>query len=273
EERGENNLRVLQPCGALGASGRADPCLRDGVDRGDQQHSAGRGEAEVGAHHGSLGGRASGRGHQEDPYRLFGQLALRLEAGRRTRAEDGTMKELVVAVKTRETPGKNNSRRLRHAGLIPAIVYGARKDAIPVVVSPGDLLQIIHSESGVNTIFQVDLPGAERKPHVMIREYQVDPVKGRLLHADLVRIQMDEVIEVEVPIQIAGEAAGVKLDGGILEHVTRELRVSGLAGDIPEHITIDVTPLKIGDNLRASDLPKSSAYRILTDPEQILVVV
>src|SRR5207245_2630286 len=84
---------------------------------------------------------------------------------------------------------------------------------------------------------------------------------------------MDEVIEVEVPNQIAGEAAGVKLDGGILEHVTREIRVSCLPGDIPEHITIDVTPLKIGDNLRASDLPKSSAYRILTDPEQILVVV
>ncbi len=183
------------------------------------------------------------------------------------------MKELVVAVKTRETPGKNNSRRLRHAGMIPAIVYGARKDAIPVAVSPGDLLQILHSESGVNTIFQVDLPGAERKPHVMIREYQVDPVKGRLLHADLVRIQMDEVIEVEVPIQIAGEAAGVKLDGGILEHVTREIRISCLPGDIPEHVTIDVTALKIGDNLRASDLPKSGRYRILTDPEQILVVV
>lgn len=183
------------------------------------------------------------------------------------------MKEQVVAVKDRESVGRNHSRRLRRAGLIPAVVYGAGKESVAVAVSPGDLLQIIHSESGVNTIFQVELPGTERRPHVMIKEYQVDPVKGRLLHADLVRIQMDEVIEVEVPIQVAGEAAGVKLDGGILEHVTREIRVSCLPGNIPEHITIDVTPLKIGDNQRVSDLPKSDRYRILTDPEQILVVV
>ena len=107
----------------------------------------------------------------------------------------------------------------------------------------------------------------------MIKEYQVDPVKGSLLHADFVRIQMDEVIEVEVPVQVTGEAAGVKLDGGILEHVTRQVRVSCLPADIPEHITIDVTPLKIGDALRVSDLPKSDRYRMLTEADQTLVVV
>ena len=183
------------------------------------------------------------------------------------------MKELVVEVKSRGNLGKNASRRLRSAGQIPAIVYGARKEPVPIVVDPKKILEIIRSESGVNTIFQLGLAEKEARRHVMIKEYQVDPVKGNLLHADFVRIQMDEVIEVDVPVHVTGEAAGVKLDGGILEHVTRQVRVSCLPGDIPEHITIEVTPLKIGDALRVSDLPKSDRYRILTETDQTLVVV
>ncbi len=183
------------------------------------------------------------------------------------------MKELVVEVKSRGDLGKNASRRLRSEGRIPAIVYGARKEPVPIVVDPKNILEILRSESGVNTIFQLSLAEKEARRHVMIKEYQVDPVKGNLIHADFVRIQMDEVIEVEVPLQVTGEAAGVKLDGGILEHVTRQVRVSCLPGDIPEHITIEVTPLKIGDALRVSDLPKSDRYRILTETDQTLVVV
>lgn len=183
------------------------------------------------------------------------------------------MKDLVVAVKTRAQLGKNTSRRLRREGLIPGIVYGTRTEPVPVIVDTKRILQIIHSESGANTIFQLDLPGGDARRHVMIKEYQVDPVQGRLMHADFVRIQMDEVIEVEVPVQVTGEAAGVKLDGGILEHVTRAVRVSCLPGNIPEHITIDVTPLKIGDALRVSDLPRSDTYRVLSEPDQTLVVV
>lgn len=183
------------------------------------------------------------------------------------------MKELVVDVKGRGPLGKNESRRLRHQGQIPAIVYGARKEPVPIVIDPKKILEIIRSESGVNTIFQLNLAEKEARRHVMIKEYQVDPVKGNLIHADFVRIQMDEVIEVDVPVQVSGEAAGVKLDGGILEHVTRQVRVSCLPGDIPEHITIDVSPLKIGDALRVSDLPTSDRYRILTETDQTLVVV
>ena len=183
------------------------------------------------------------------------------------------MKEIMVDVKSRETLGKNPSRRLRHEGLIPAIVYGAKKDPVPVIVDPKKILEIIHSESGVNTIFQLGLADTEARRHVMIKEYQVDPVRGNLIHADFVRIQMDEVIEVDVPVQVTGEAAGVKLDGGILDHVTRQVRVSCLPGDIPEHITIDVAPLKIGDALRVSDLPKSEKYRILSEADVTLVVV
>ena len=191
----------------------------------------------------------------------------------RPAAGTGSMKELVIEVKPREDLGKNAARRLRHQGLIPGIVYGAKKEPVPVVVDPKKLLEIIRSESGVNTIFQLGLSDKEARRHVMIKDYQVDPVKGSLLHADFVRIQMDEVIEVEVPVQVMGEAAGVKLDGGILEHVTRQVRVSCLPIDIPEHITIDVTQLKIGDALRVSDLPKSDRYRMLTEADQTLVVV
>ena len=183
------------------------------------------------------------------------------------------MKDVVVEVTPRESLGKNASRRLRRQGSIPGVVYGARKEPVAVTVDPRKILEIIHSESGVNTIFRLSLAGREARDHVMIKEYQVDPVKGQLIHADFARIQMDEVIEVGVPIQVAGEAAGVKLDGGILDHVTREVRVSCLPGNIPEHITVDVTALKIGDALRVSDIPKSDRYKILTDPEQTLVVV
>ena len=183
------------------------------------------------------------------------------------------MKDIVVDVKSRDSLGKNPARRLRHAGLIPAIVYGAKKDPVPVVVDPKKILEIIHSESGVNTIFQLGLTGSEARRHVMIKEYQVDPVRGNLIHADFVRIQMDEVIEVDVPVLATGEAAGVKLDGGILDHVTRQVRVSCLPGDIPESIAIDVSALKIGDALRVSDLPKSDKYRILTEADVTLVVV
>ena len=183
------------------------------------------------------------------------------------------MKELVVEVKSRGDLGKNASRRLRSQGQIPAVVYGARKEPVPIVVDPKKILEIIHSESGVNTIFQLGLAEKEARRHVMIKEYQVDPVKGNLIHADFVRIQMDEVIEVDVPVQVTGEAAGVKLDGGILEHVTRQVRVSCLPGDIPEHVTIEVTALKIGDALRVSDLPRSDRYRILSETDQTLVVV
>jgi len=183
------------------------------------------------------------------------------------------MKDLVIEVRPREQFGKNQSRRLRRDGQIPAIVYGAHKDPVAITVDPTKILEILHSESGANTIFQLSLLGRDQKRHVMIKEYQVDPLKGRLLHADFVRIQMDEVIEVEVPVHVTGEAAGVKLDGGILEHVSRQVRISCLPGDIPEHVTIDVAPLKIGDKLNVSDLPKSDRYRILSDREQTLVVV
>ena len=182
------------------------------------------------------------------------------------------MKDVVVDVVRREEIGKNVSRRLRRSGRIPAVLYGAGRDAVALTVDPARLEQIIRSESGVNTIFQLNLTGTDQKRHVMIREYQVHPVEGCLLHADFLRIQMDTVIEVDVPVLLLGEAAGVKLDGGILEPVTRQVRVSCLPADIPEHIDIDISTMKIGDHLSVSDLKGSDKYKVLSDGGLVLAV-
>ena len=183
------------------------------------------------------------------------------------------MKEVVVEANTRDSVGKNKSRRLRRQGMIPGILYGADQPSVALSVDPKMLLQILHSESGANTLFQLGLQGEAQRSHVMIKEYQVDPLGGHLLHADFVRIKMDEVVEVEVPVHFTGESVGVKLDGGILDHVTRAVAVSCLPGNIPEQITIDVSALKIGDSLRVSDLPRTDRYTILSDPEQTIVVI
>jgi len=182
------------------------------------------------------------------------------------------MKDMVVDVAQREASGKNSSRRLRRSGRIPAILYGAGRDPVALSVDPDRIREIIRSESGVNTIFQLNLAGTDQRRHVMIKDFQVDPVEGQLLHADFLRIQMDAVIEVEVPVVLRGEAQGVKLDEGILEQVTRQVRVSCLPGDIPEHLDIEVTSLKIGDHLSVAHLPRSERYRIISDPALIVAV-
>jgi large subunit ribosomal protein L25 len=124
----------------------------------------------------------------------------------------------------------------------------------------------------VNTIFQLNLAGTDQRRHVMIHEYQVDPIEGKLMHADFLRIQMDEEIEVEVPVRLMGESTGVKLDGGILELVTRAVRVTCLPSNIPETLQIDISAMKIGDNLKVADLAKSDRYAIISDPGLILAV-
>jgi large subunit ribosomal protein L25 len=135
----------------------------------------------------------------------------------------------------REGRGKNESRRLRAAGRIPAVVYGAQKEGngVPVAVDPREVLRILHSESGANTLITLKLDGGESR--VMVKEYQLDPVTHQLLHADFYQLAMDRAITVTVPILIIGEPKGAKLQGGMLDFVTRELQVQCLPTDIPEH--------------------------------------
>jgi large subunit ribosomal protein L25 len=164
-------------------------------------------------------------------------------------------------------PGtKNQARRVRREGKIPAVVYGAGKQAAPVSVDPRQVLRILHSETGHNTIFDLSLDGERSK--AMIVDWQFEPVKGNLLHIDLKRIAMDQKLKVNVPIELRGEAAGVKQQGGILEQVLREVEVECLPGDIPSFVESDVSELVFGKVVRVIDLPKSAKWKYLTDENQ-----
>ena len=166
------------------------------------------------------------------------------------------------------TPGtKNDARRVRRSGKIPAVLYGAGKDVAPLSVDPRQVLRILHSASGHNTIFELSLNGGERTK-AMIVDWQFEPIKGKLLHIDLKRIAMDQKLTVMVPIVLKGEAAGVKQQGGILEQVLREIEIECLPGNIPGLIEADVTELVFGKVLRVADLPHSDKFKVLTDENQ-----
>ena len=165
------------------------------------------------------------------------------------------------------TPGnKNDARRVRRDGKIPAVVYGAGKDALSVSVDPRQVTRILNSETGHNTIFELALDGDKTK--AMIVDWQYEPIKGKLLHIDVKRIAMDKKLAVKVPILLKGEAAGVKQQGGILEQMLREVEVECLPADIPSHIDADVSELVFGKVLRVSDLPRSDKFEFITDENQ-----
>ena len=171
-----------------------------------------------------------------------------------------------LEAQAREAGTKGDARRVRRDGKIPAVVYGAGKDSLSVSVDPRVVSRILHSETGHNTIFDLALNGEQSK--AMIVDWQYEPIKGKLLHIDLKRIAMDKVLKVSVPIILKGEAAGVKQEGGILEHIFREVEIECLPADIPSHIDVDVSHLTFGMVLRVSDLPKSDKIKFLSDANQ-----
>jgi large subunit ribosomal protein L25 len=179
---------------------------------------------------------------------------------------------ITVQAEARETFGKNAARRLRYAGRIPAVVYGGGGPAVSLSVDPKAIVRILRSEAGHNSIFTLEIP--EKAPaRVMLREWQWEPIKGDLMHVDMVRIARDEKLRVRVPVRITGEAEGVKIQGGVLEFVLREVEVECLPDDIPEHITVDVSGLVIGRQLRVSDLPVASSVKILAEPGRVVAHV
>jgi len=167
----------------------------------------------------------------------------------------------------REAGTKNHARRVRLEGKIPAVVYGAGKDSLPVTVDPRQVTRILNSQTGHNTIFDLALNGGEQTK-AMIVDWQYEPIKGRLLHIDLKRIAMDKVLTVSVPITLKGEAAGVKQEGGILEQMLREVEIECLPADIPSSIDVDVSELTFGKVLRVSDLPHAGKIKFITDENQ-----
>jgi len=172
----------------------------------------------------------------------------------------------ILEAQPRVSGNKNDARRVRKGGKIPAVVYGAGKNAMPVSVDPRQVSRILHSASGHNTIFDLAVDGERTK--AMIVDWQYEPIKGALLHIDLKRIAMDQKLTVMVPIVLKGEAAGVKQQGGILEQVTREVEIECLPADIPSQIEADVTELVFGKVLRVSDLPHGEKLKFLTDANQ-----
>jgi large subunit ribosomal protein L25 len=159
---------------------------------------------------------------------------------------------------------KNAARRVRAAGQIPAVVYGAGQDAVAVAVDPRIITKILHSDSGHNTIFDLDVTGAATVK-AMIVDWQNEPLKGHLLHIDLKRIAMDKAMRVSVPVQLVGVPTGVKNQGGILDHVLREVEIECLPADIPSHLDVDVTALEINQGVHVSDLPHSDKVKYITD--------
>ncbi len=180
------------------------------------------------------------------------------------------MEKFVVEGAARETRGKGPARRVRHTGMIPAVLYGGKGDSISLSVNAKQLTRILRSETGHNSIFTVNLAGGSGE-QAIVKDWQVDPITGSLIHVDLFRVAMDVRMRVRVPVHPFGEPQGVKVQGGIFETVTREVEVECLPADIPEEFKVDVSELLIGKQIRAADVPMDKEkLKLVTDPTRVL---
>jgi len=186
--------------------------------------------------------------------------------------------DATLQAEKRDGRGKNEARRLRASGRIPAVVYGAEKGkALEIAVDPKMLLRILHSESGVNTLIGLQLDGGDSR--VLVKEYQLDPIAHRLLHVDFYQVAMDKMLTVTVPVVLKGEAKGVKQQGGVVDFVHREIEIEVLPGDIPENITIDITELMLNQGVRVRELMGSDAsgtavkWKATSDADMMIVHV
>ncbi len=180
--------------------------------------------------------------------------------------------KIVVAGAPRAERGKNEARRLRQTGKVPAVLYGGKGGPITLSVNAKQVGAILRSESGHNTLFQVDL-GGKAEPAIL-KDWLVDPITGKLLHVDLMRVKMDVRMKVKVPVHTFGEPAGVKVQGGVFEVVTREVEIECLPTDIPTEFKLDVTELMLGKQLRVSDLTvDTTKVKMLTEPERVIAHV
>jgi large subunit ribosomal protein L25 len=170
----------------------------------------------------------------------------------------------VVAAKAREGKfNKNAARRVRAAGSIPGVLYGAQEPSIAVELDPKQITRILHSDSGHNTIFDLEVGASRTK--AMIVDWQYEPIKGQLMHIDLKRIAMDKAIRVKVPVLLEGIPVGVKVQGGILDQVLREVEIECLPADIPTHIDLNVSGLGLNNSVRVADLPHTAKIKFITD--------
>jgi large subunit ribosomal protein L25 len=180
--------------------------------------------------------------------------------------------EAILEATTRDSMGKNEARRTRRDGRVPAVLYGGDAGATAIAVEPRALLKILHSESGANTLISLKLPGGG-DTRVLVKEYQLDPITHAVLHADFYRVAMDRMLQVTVPVVVRGEAPGVKQQGGILEFVHRQIDIECLPADIPENIVIDVGNLMLHQGVRVRDIAGDAKWKSLSEPDMMIVHV
>jgi large subunit ribosomal protein L25 len=181
--------------------------------------------------------------------------------------------EAVLEAQSRDSFGKNEARRTRREGKVPAVLYGGDGgSATAIAVAPKALLRILHSDSGQNTLIQLKLAGAG-DTRVLVKDFQLDPITHEILHADFYRVAMDKVLRVTIPIVVHGEAPGVKQQGGILEHIRREIEIECLPADIPEHIDVNVGELMLHQGVRVRDIPINPKWKAVSDADMMLVHV
>ncbi len=182
------------------------------------------------------------------------------------------MAEIVIEAEAREAGSSNAARRMRREEKLPAVVYGGDKQSNPIILNPREIISVLKSESGQNTIFKLKVAGGS-EDNVMIFDVQIDPITHHLIHADLMRIALDVEIEVSVPLRIVGEAKGVIEGGGVLDHSLRELVVSCLPTDIPESIEVDVNELDMNQSIKVEDLQVPPDVTVLTEPDRSVASV
>lgn len=178
-------------------------------------------------------------------------------------------KDITVTADVRASRGKNEARRTRRAGQIPAVIYGSHQDPVSIAVDPRQIMKIVHGATGFNTIFTLAIAGGESTP-VMVVDQQVDPIRGNLLHADFKRIDLTKRIRVTVPVHTAGEPKGVKVQGGLLEVITRAVEIECLPDEIPDGFTVDVSELMVGQSKRASDVSLSGSMKLVSSPDTVI---
>ena len=178
----------------------------------------------------------------------------------------------VIEAQTRTPEGKNANRRIRKSGKIPAVIYGPGREPAVLSLVPGDIKAILRSEAGRNTIFTVNIEGSGQR-NAMVKDYQLNPVKGNLTHVDLLEIAMDRLLTLMVNVELVGEPQGVKIEGGTLDFITRSIEIECMPADIPESIKLEIDSLKVNDYIRAKDVNLGEKVRILTEPDVVIVTI
>ena len=176
-----------------------------------------------------------------------------------------------VKAEKRDAFGKNASRRLRTQGLVPAVLYGEGQATIPLILQKKDVILILKSDSGENTIFKITFDS--KTQDAMFKDVQIDVSTDELIHADLIQISMDKAIRVNVPVLLQGDPIGVKTEGGFVDFMTREIEVECLPGNIPENIKVDISPLHLQQSLKVGDIAAPEGVRLINDPTSVVVLI